>query len=220
MIKRAFEDITNFNSKHIKLTIHKSTHRKKLLRWIYEVCRDFRYSQYTFTLAVLIVDKYTEKCGFELDEYQLLGITSLFLAAKIEESKTRPVQEYSMVTDFSYSEAEIIFRERLILQTLNYDIFPKLPQFYFDVNYFSSNFGSFNLDDKKEVFNCFIASQLEKSSYSNNVFLLYLESKGEMENILSGRKVIKDSIKFYIENNHKATEILKNFELLNKPQMN
>lgn len=219
MIKRAFEDITNLTSKHIKLTIHKSTHRKKLLRWIYEVCKDFKYSQYTYTLAVLIVDKYTEKSGFELDEYQLLGISSLFLSAKIEESKTRSVNEYSMVTDFSYSVSEIILKEKIILETLNYNIFPKLPQFYFDVNYFSTNFLTIDLEEKKEILSCFIASQLERSSYSNNVFLLYLESKGEMEKTLSDKKTIKECTKFYIENNVRASEILKRFQLLNQSQL-
>lgn len=215
MIKRAFEDITNLTSKHIKLTIHKSLHRKKLLRWIYEVCRDFKYTQYTYTLSVLIVDKYTEKSGFELDEYQLLGISSLFLAAKIEEKTTKPVSEYAVVTDFSYSVNEIISKETLILETVDYNIFPKLPQFFFDVNYFNSNFSNLDLEEKKEMLSCFIASQLERASYSNNVFLLYLESKTEMEKAYGSRKSLRECAKFYIENNAKAKEILEKFDVIN-----
>lgn len=215
MTKRAFEDITNLTSKRIKLTIHKSCHRKKLLRWIYEVCRDFRYTQYTYTLAVLIVDRYTEKSGFHLDEYQLLGISSLFLAAKIEESKTKPVGDYAMVTDYSHTVEEIIAKETAILEAMDYNIFPKLPQFYFDLNYFGSHFSSLDLQEKKEVLSCFIASQLERSSYSNNVFLLYLESKGEMEKVFIGKESLMECTKFYIENNIRAKGVIENFDVIN-----
>lgn len=203
MIKRAFQDITNLQSKHIKLTIHKSAHRKKLLRWVYEVCRDFKYSQYTYVTTLLIIDTYTERHGFDLEEYQLIGISSLLIGAKIEESKTKTVSEYSLVTDCAYSPREIVGRERHILEVLEYKVSLKLPQFYFNVDYFSNNFPDFTLEEKKEILNCFIASQMEQSCYTKNMFLLYLESVREMERALNS-PIYPEAIRFYIEHSRQV----------------
>lgn len=200
MIKKAFQDITNLQLKHIKLTIHKSAHRRKLLRWIYEVCRDFEYGSYTYIVTVLIIDAYAESHGFDLEEYQLIGISSLLLGAKIEESRTRTVSEYSLVTDGAYSSDEIIKRERHILKALDYSIPLKLPQFYFSIDYFNSNFPEFTLREKKEILNCFIAFQMEQGSCTKNMFLLYLESVGEMEKALSSC-TYPEAVRFYIEHN-------------------
>lgn len=209
MLKNVFQDITNISTKRIKLTIHKSSHRKRLLRWLYEVCRDFRYSLYTYTAAVLIVDKYTEKNGFELKEYQLIGISCLFLAAKIEESKTRRVLEYSVVTDGAFTEKEILRKEWSIFESLDHELHLKLPQHYFNPDYFKSHFSFLDFEYKKELLNCFIASQLEIRSYTRNVFLLYLESKREMEVWLAnGYKTIPEIAKFYIRNNPLIHNIL------------
>lgn len=132
MLKSVFQDITNVNSKRIRLTVHKSVHRRKLLKWIYEVCGDFRYSAYTFTATVIIIDRYTEKNGFELDEYQLIGIAALFLAAKIEESKTQPASEYASVTENTFSVEEIFAKEWSIVESLDTELYIKLPQFHFN----------------------------------------------------------------------------------------
>lgn len=209
MLKKAFQDITNITSKQIKLTVHKSTHRKKLLRWIYEVCRDFRYSSYTYTTAVLLVDKYTEKNGFCIDEYQLIGIACLFLAAKIEESKTRRVLEYSIVTDRAFSTKEIIEKELDIFESLEEDLHTKLPQFFFNPEYFEKQFSFLDVEERKELFNCFIAAHLEGRSYTKNSFLLYLESKKEMEKSVGGKgMIIPESVRFYIENSPIVSNLL------------
>lgn len=218
MIKRAFQDITNLQLKHIKLTIHKSAHRKKLLRWVYEVCKDFEYSQYTYTTTLLIIDTYTERQGFDLEEYQLIGISSLFLGAKIEESKTRAASEYSLVTDCAYSSKEIIEKERHILEVLDYKILLKLPQFYFNIDYFSNNFLEFTLEEKKEILNCFIASQMEQSSYTKNMFLLYLESIREMERVLSS-SICPETIRFYIEHNRQVDSDIVTSRMVHSSKM-
>lgn len=214
MLQSAFQDITNVSYKKIKLTIHKSAHRKKLLRWIYEVCRDFRYSIYTYTTASLIIDKYTEKNGFKLDEYQLIGISSLFLAAKIEESVTKRVSEYSIITDSAFPEESIIKKEQQILESLDHNLLMKLPQFFFNPNYFNSNFPMFHFEEKLELLNCFIAAKIEERSFSKNVFILYLESKREMECFLEKKhRRIPETLRFYIENNIKLEGILEKITL-------
>lgn len=168
--------------------------------WIYEVCRDFRYSGYTFTTAVMLIDKYTEKNGFELFEYQLIGIAALLLAAKIEEPKTMPVSEYATVTDSAFTKKEIIAMEWRIIESLDKELYVKLPQGYFNPENFRVCDPEICIEKKKELLNCFIAMQLEIRSYSKNVFLLYLEAKKELENYFRKKEVSKSAI-FYIENN-------------------
>lgn len=200
MIKRVFQDITNLQTKRIKVTIHKSSHRKKLLRWIYEVCKDFKYSEFTYIITVLIIDTYTEKNGFDLDEYQLIGITALFIGAKIEEPKTLLVSEYSTITDATFSDLDILKKEKTMLQTIDFNITAKPPQYYFNFDYFNNNFKDLSISEKKEILNCFIAVQLEQNMCTKNMFLLYLEAVREMENVLSSY-LFSESIRFYIENN-------------------
>ncbi|KAM0680589.1 G2/mitotic-specific cyclin [Glugoides intestinalis] len=200
MLKSVFQDITNVSSKRIRLTVHKSVHRRKLLKWIYEVCGDFRYSAYTFTATVIIIDRYTEKNGFELDEYQLIGISALFLAAKIEESKTHPASEYASVTENAFSIEEILAKEWSILKSLDTELYIKLPQFHFNPDHFNSLNILLTLSQKRDLLNSFIAAQLETRSYSRNSLLLYLESKREMEGVLSSKE-LPETVKFYIENN-------------------
>lgn len=200
MIKRAFQDITNLRSKHIKVTIHKSSHRKKLIRWIYEVCKDFNYSEYTYITAVLIIDRYTEKHVFDLDEYQLIGIASLLIAAKIEEPKTRPISEYASVTDNSFCQLEIVQKEKSILVVLDYNITNKLPQSYLNVDYLKNNFKQYSFEERRELLNCYIAAQLEQSIYTKNMFLLYLQAIREMEKEFK-TVVYSEATRFYIKNN-------------------
>jgi G2/mitotic-specific cyclin 2 len=210
MIKRAFQDITNLSAKNIKLTIHKSSHRKKLVRWLYEVCKDFRYSQYTYATAILIADRFTKKNGFDIDEYQLIGISSLFLAAKIEEPTTRKASEYSIVTAGSYSTKEILKMEAEILDALEYDLMLKLPHSYFNIDYFNLKFPKEKQQEMRALLNSIIACFLERSEYNiNNMVLVYLEAVKELEKIFKSQRIEED-IKFYIENGNESKEILIN----------
>lgn len=209
MIKRAFQDITNLKSKHIKLTIHRSSHRRTLLRWLFEVCNDFRYTSYTYVSALIIIDTFTQKNGFDIDEYQLIGISSLFLAAKIEERQTKKVIEYSIVTDGCCTTKDIISKEREVLESLKYDIIVKLPHAYFNTEYFRNNFADYEMEEKKAVFYCVLAALMERSSSTKNMFLLYLEAVREME-FLVNDAVVKDDVRFYLEVNSAARDIMKN----------
>lgn len=197
---KEFVDITNFSSKRIKVTIHKSVHRKKLLRWIYEVCKDFLYNQYTYTLCVLIIDTFTETNGFVLDEYQLIGITSLLISAKIEERKIKSVEEYALITDNAFSTKQILEKENFILKTLDFKLPLVFPQSYLNVEYLNRSLKNYELKDKIEILNSFIAAQLEINTYTKNMYLIYLESLREMEKQVENCR-FTDITRFYLLNN-------------------
>jgi len=211
MAKRAFQDITNLNPqnlKNIKLTIHKSSHRTQLLRWIYEVCMDFKYSSFTYVTAAMVIDEYTEKITFAISEYQLIGISCVFIAAKIEERYRMTVSEYAHVTDKSCTESEILKKELEILEAINYKMPPKLPQAYFDVGYFRSRFKKYKMAESQEIVYCIISAMMENKNAAKNSFHFYLEAVREMESIVATGRVPAE-IEFYINKNQKIRSLLK-----------
>jgi hypothetical protein len=200
-MKRAFHDITNVARKNIKLTIHKSSHRKKLVKWLYEVVEDFEYSQVTFALGIHILDKYTLNKGFDLSEYQLIGITVLFIAAKIEEPKAKSVKDYMEVTDSSVSIREILEKELEILQSFNFDIDLQIPHAYLRSWYLQKMECKFSLIERQEILFCAFAFILEKHTCRHNMYWMYLEGIREAERILSGC-VLPEDITFYLKHNN------------------
>lgn len=204
IFKQVFHDITNINKKNIKLTIHKSAHRRKLLRWLYEVTRDFKYEQSTFGIAVYILDTYTQKYGFELNNYQLLGITSLFIAAKMEESKLKGINDYVQVTDCYVKEEEILLMERHIINIHSFDIVT--PHFYLKSWHLEKMSKKLSLAEKRELLFSTFAYFLEMSTCKKSMYSIFLDGIKEAENILAGHQIPKD-LQFYINNNRIARHI-------------
>jgi hypothetical protein len=104
--------------------VDKQTHFNWLMRgvlvdWLVEVHTKFRLLPETLFLAVNIVDRYLSEQNTELDQIQLIGITSLFIAAKYEEVFSPAVANFSYLAD-GYSMEDILEAERLILQVLDF----------------------------------------------------------------------------------------------------
>lgn len=196
---KMFQDITNIQNKRIKVTVHKANHRKELLRWLYEVVRDFHYSSFSFITSVVIIDSFSP-LGFELKDYQLIGITALFIAAKVEEPKTHRTQEYSRVTDNTFSVGDIIAKEKEILESLNYKFNIKAPYCYIDKEYSLPKLSKCTLEQKGELFQAFLASKIEETPLINNTPMLYLETIKDIEKSVLTNKY-SESAKFYIDNN-------------------
>ncbi|WUR05024.1 cyclin-family protein [Vairimorpha necatrix] len=198
LFRRVFHDITNVSKKNIKLTIHKSSHRKKLIRWLYEVIRDFKYSQSTFGLTIYILDSYTQQMGFDINSYQLIGITSLFIAAKLEERATKPLEDYLVVTDNLVSAEELINMERMIIVNIQFDI--KIPHSYLKLWYLKRMTNHFTMKERQEILFSAFACIIEKNASIKNIYCVYLEGIREAERIMSGSDISKD-LEFYIKNN-------------------
>lgn len=198
MIKKAFHDITNVSKRNIKLTIYKSSHRKKLIRWLYEVTHDFVYSQSTFGIAVYILDTYTQKNSFELSNYQLLGLTALFIAAKLDEQNLKSISDYVAVTDNLVTPKEILETEKEIL--LNTEIQFNIPHSYLKKWYLEKMQYNYTTIECREILFCCFACVMEKSNVNNNMYWIYLEGIRQAEGFLT-RKIASEDLKFYLNNN-------------------
>ncbi|XP_077982965.1 G1/S-specific cyclin-E-like [Glandiceps talaboti] len=107
---------------------HPSLHAKMrsiLLDWLIEVCEVYRLHRETYYLAQDFVDRYlTTQTDIPKTRLQLIGITALFIAAKLEEIYPPKLTEFAYVTDGACTEDEILNEELVILKALNWDLSP------------------------------------------------------------------------------------------------
>lgn len=97
--------------------------RAILLDWLVEVCEVYKLHRETYHLAMDYLDRYLsrtqETCKTQL---QLIGITCLFIAAKMEEIYPPKIAEFAYVTDSACDEADIQMQELGILQVLEWKV--------------------------------------------------------------------------------------------------
>jgi len=99
--------------------------RAILLDWLIEVCEVYRLHRETYHLALDFIDRYlATQSDVPKQQLQLIGIASLFIAAKIEEIYPPKLSEFAYVTDGACSEAEIMLKELVIMKSLNWELSP------------------------------------------------------------------------------------------------
>lgn len=99
--------------------------RSILLDWLLEVCEVYTLHRETFYLAQDFFDRFmlTQK-DVNKNMLQLIGITSLFIASKLEEIYAPKLQEFAYVTDGACSEVDILKMELNILKALKWELCP------------------------------------------------------------------------------------------------
>jgi len=112
-------------SKHVAL---QPRMRAILLDWLVEVCEVYRLHRETFYLAVDFIDRFLGVSHpVPKNRLQLIGVTCLFIGAKIEEIYPPKLQEFAYVTDGACTEEEILKMELMILKELNWGLSPMTP---------------------------------------------------------------------------------------------
>lgn len=102
--------------------------RTTLLDWLNEVCQAYGLTRQTYYLAMDFFDRYLSlKSDMPKKHLQLLGITCLFIAAKIEEIFPPKLGRFAFVCDGACSESEILGKELVVLSTLNWELYPLTP---------------------------------------------------------------------------------------------
>eukprot|EP00096_Caligus_rogercresseyi_P011785 TRINITY_DN4758_c0_g1_i1.p1 TRINITY_DN4758_c0_g1~~TRINITY_DN4758_c0_g1_i1.p1 ORF type:complete len:503 (-),score=137.21 TRINITY_DN4758_c0_g1_i1:1108-2616(-) len=102
--------------------------RAILLDWLIEVCEVYRLHRETFYLAVDFIDRYLSlTVDMPKNKLQLIGVSCLFIGAKIEEIYPPKLKEFAYVTDGACSEEQILEMELVILKALNWSLCPLTP---------------------------------------------------------------------------------------------
>jgi cyclin E len=77
----------------------------------------YRLHRETFHLAASYVDRYLNiKKDIKKSRLQLVGVTALFIAAKLEEIYPPKLSEFSYVTDGACTDDEIIVQELVMMK--------------------------------------------------------------------------------------------------------
>jgi len=99
--------------------------RAVLVDWLVEVQLQFKLLQETLFLTVDLIDRYLAVKGslISRSQLQLVGVSAMFLAAKIEEVYAPACSDFVYITDNAYTEQEIKQTEIKILYALEFDLF-------------------------------------------------------------------------------------------------
>ena len=91
-----------------------------LIDWIMEMHNKFCLSNRTLFLSIKILDYYLSSYEISRYNFQLLGLTSLFIACKFEETFVPQVSNLVFMTADAYTEKDLIKMELTLLKKLNY----------------------------------------------------------------------------------------------------
>ncbi|XP_037553560.1 G1/S-specific cyclin-E1 [Nematolebias whitei] len=102
--------------------------RAVLLDWLMEVSEVYKLHRETYHLAQDYFDRFmaTQRNVFK-STLQLIGITCLFIAAKVEEMYPPKIHQFAYVTDETCSEDEILSMELIVMKELNWSLSPQTP---------------------------------------------------------------------------------------------
>lgn len=114
--------------------------RAILIDWLVATLFKFKLRTRILFLSVSIIDRYLTKEIINRVKLQLLGVTSLFIACKHEQTKTPPGIEFADSTD--YTKEEILNMEYQILKTLNFEIMTPTPIQFYEIICVVLNFSS------------------------------------------------------------------------------
>lgn len=99
--------------------------RSILLDWLIEVSEVYSLHRETLYLAQDYFDRFMmTQTSINKGMLQLIGVTCLFIAAKIEEIYPPKLHEFAYVTDGACSEEDIIQIELIILKALKWELSP------------------------------------------------------------------------------------------------
>lgn len=80
--------------------------REILIDWMMEVCEEFMLKRETLYISINFIDRYLQEVTYVVpkNELQLIGVTSMFIACKIEEVYIPRVNDFALSTDGGYSK--------------------------------------------------------------------------------------------------------------------
>jgi len=101
--------------------------REILIDWLHEVCGEYDLHWQTMLLTVQIVDRYLSGTTVYKKNLQLLGITSMWIAAKFEEIHPPQVHDFVYMSDNAYEYLQVIQFEEKVLKKLKWRVVAPTP---------------------------------------------------------------------------------------------
>ena len=122
-----------------------------LIDWIISLQNRFFFRSETLFLTINLIDRYLSKKQILRTKFQLLGVTSLFIAYKYQEIYMKNINEFVDLTARAFDKSEILEMEKILIDLVEFNLDLPLSNDFFDL---LSTIYKF---DKKEYnFGCFL----------------------------------------------------------------
>ncbi|CAL0327092.1 unnamed protein product [Lupinus luteus] len=100
-----------------------TTHMRGILvDWMVEVAEEYKLLPDTLFLSVSYVDRFLSLKRVSKPKLQLLGVSSMLIAAKYEEMTPPRVEDFVLITDNTYEKSEVVKMEANILKCLRFEL--------------------------------------------------------------------------------------------------
>ncbi|KAK3236573.1 hypothetical protein CYMTET_53294 [Cymbomonas tetramitiformis] len=96
--------------------------RSILIDWLVEVHLKFKLMPETLFLTTNLIDRFLQKEQVTRKNLQLVGMTSMLLAAKYEEIWAPEVKDFVYISDKAYNRTQILDMEKLMLRRLKFNL--------------------------------------------------------------------------------------------------
>ncbi|XP_071691695.1 G2/mitotic-specific cyclin C13-1-like [Rutidosis leptorrhynchoides] len=90
--------------------------REILVDWLVEVAEEYKLVSDTLFLTVVYIDRYLSLRYLKRNRLQLLGVSCMLVASKIEEISHPHVEDFCYITDNTYTKEEVVQMERHLLK--------------------------------------------------------------------------------------------------------
>lgn len=91
-----------------------SNMRSILMEWLVEVADVYKLQLQTLYLGASYVDRFLSQTSVTRSKLQLLGITALYLAAKLEEIYPPELKDFVYITDDTYSKRQVRYNNHIM----------------------------------------------------------------------------------------------------------
>lgn len=96
--------------------------RTILVDWLVEVAEEYKLDTETLYLAVSYIDRFLSQMSVVRGKLQLVGTAAMYIASKYEEIYPPDVGEFVFITDDTYTKAQVLRMEQIILKILSFDL--------------------------------------------------------------------------------------------------
>ena len=99
--------------------------RAILFDWMVEVCQEFALKRQTWHMATNYTDRYLATSpSVEKEELQLIGVTALFISAKLEEIYPPRASDFALTTGGAFSKRAMFLMEQQMLRVFAWRLNP------------------------------------------------------------------------------------------------
>ncbi|KAJ9567622.1 hypothetical protein OSB04_003588 [Centaurea solstitialis] len=96
--------------------------RGVLVDWLVEVAEEYKLLSDTLYLTISYIDRFLSTNALNKQRLQLLGVSSMLIAAKYEEISPPHTEDFCDITDNTYSKQEVVKMEADILKALKFEM--------------------------------------------------------------------------------------------------